>query len=53
MTSFSWFVLVFLGLAVLVLMVYVILILQARRVAQNPAYWDLPGLPMLDCVVKY
>jgi hypothetical protein len=53
MTSFSWFVLVFLGLVVLALVVYVILIWQTGRAAQNPAYGDQPGLPLLDRVVKH
>lgn len=53
MTSFSWFVLVFLGLVFLALVVYIVLILQAGRAAQNPAYWDEPGLLMLDRAVKH
>ena len=35
------------------LVVYIVLILQAGRAAQNPAYWDETGLLMLDRAVKH
>ena len=48
MTSFTWFVLAFLGLVVLALVVYAILVLLVGRTALDLAYWDQPGQPVLE-----
>src|SRR5438128_9061113 len=48
MTSFTWFVLAFLGLVVLALVVYAILVLLVGRTALDLADWDQPDQPVLD-----
>lgn len=48
MTSFTWFVLVFLGLVVLALVVYAIRVLLVGRTARDLVHWDQPVQPVLD-----